>query len=165
MLQKLYAIGLAIGMAVHPEVDHSVNAERQVARVVAGVVAQWCRPDQTALGSCEKDAAGMMVTAYQEGQFCAGTGLCLRGDQGRSSSTFQVMGFTPEQTELYDRDMVAAARHAYVVMREGSKACPDEPLAPYCGGCNNRAARRIAHARLEKIDELFATLLAVEGPK
>ncbi len=110
-----------------------------------------------ALGSCELDAIALAVTAEKEGQLCLGTG-CALGDHGRSASTFQVMGRTPAETDRYEHDLTAATHQAYVVLRRGAEMCPEEPLAPYCGGCGRRGARALARPRLELARAILETL-------
>lgn len=118
---------------------------------------------QGALGSCELDAIALAVTAEKEGQLCLGAG-CARGDHGRSASTFQVMGRTPAETDRYDHDLTAATRQAYAVLRRGAEQCPDEPLAPYCGGCGRRGARALARPRLDLARAILEALQAPEAP-
>lgn len=125
-----------------------------IADAIVHVVAATC-VEPGALGSCELDAVAMAVTAEQEGALCLGA-ACKRGDHGRSSSTFQTMGRTPGETDLYERDLGAATRQAYAVLCAGAKQCPDSQLAPYCGGCHRRGARAIAGPRLETARALYA---------
>ena len=66
--------------------------------------------------------------------------------------------WSAELTDLYERDMNAAAKAAYDVVRSGARTCPDEPLAPYCGGCSRAGAREMGRARLERAQELLASL-------
>jgi hypothetical protein len=118
-----------------------------ISDAIASEVSRSCS-DHGALGSCELDAVALAVSAEQEGRLCLGA-ACVRGDHGRSASTFQVMGLTPADTARYENDLGAATRQAYAILRTGASQCPEEPLAPYCGGCGRRGARVIARPRLE----------------
>ena len=118
-----------------------------IAHAIAAEVSAHCVEPGALGGSCALDAIALGVTAYEEGKLCLGT-ACLRGDHDRSSSTFQTMGRTPEETALYERDLGAATRQAYYILRASAAQCPDEPLAGYTGGCGRRGARAIARPRL-----------------
>jgi hypothetical protein len=139
----LHAIVTSALSYLHP----GAPAAPVISYAIALEVSRTCT-DRGALGSCELDAIALAVSAEDEGQLCLGT-ACARGDHGRSSSTFQVMGRTAAETDRYERDLTAATRQAYAVLRRGAEMCPDEPLAPYCGGCTRRGARALARPRLE----------------
>jgi hypothetical protein len=164
----------AIAAKLEPS-DHRVGDPRAAGRVVARAVAAVChdsvmvdddhyREATWALGSCELDAVALLLSAWDEGHFCRGSGpSCPRGDHGHSVGMFQVGGYVMGQwdSELTDRleaDLDAQARAAYESLRWGAKTCPDEPLAPYCGGCNRTGAREMAHARLAHAQDLLASL-------
>ncbi len=126
-----------------------------LAHVIATTIALDCRTDHTALGgSCELDAAAMVATAWEEGRFCT---ECLRGDHGLSVTTWQLRTPDPDLRERLDRAPLAAARRAYFIMRAGAQLCPDAPLAPYAGGCHNRAARAIGERRQAAAQCLLAS--------
>ena len=168
-------LALAIATADRLDPDH-VGAPRRVAKAVVAAVAAKCHDSRMldgdhyqaatwALGSCGLDVVGLMVSAWQEGHFCAGTGpSCPRGDHGHSAGTFQVQGWADSQwsadlTDLYERDLGAAAVAAYAVVIEGARRCPEEPLALYCGGSCSPIARILGHARLEAARDLMADIL------
>ena len=82
-------LALAIATADRLDPDH-VGAPRRVAKAVVAAVAAKCHDSRMldgdhyqaatwALGSCELDVVGLMVSAWQEGHFCAGTPSCPRG--------------------------------------------------------------------------------------
>lgn len=125
-----------------------------IADAIATVVTTDCM-EPGALGSCALDAVALAVTAEQEGHLCLGA-ACLRGDHGRSVSTYQLLTPDPAQREAYDRDLLAATRRAYFVMRASARQCPSSMLAGYCGGCNRRGARAIAEPRLALARTLYA---------
>lgn len=164
-----------------------VGYPRAVVRAIAGAVAATCHdskmvgdhywPATWVLGSCELDAIALLVLAWEEGRFCLGSGpACPRGDHGHSVGTFQVSGWVAgewnaELTDLYERDIDAAARAAYASLRTGATACPDEPLAPYCGGCHPdysrphaTDSRAMAHAREARARALFDAVVNPEAP-
>jgi hypothetical protein len=140
VLRTIVASSLAY---LHP----GAPAAAVIADAIAAEVSRTCS-EQGALGSCELDAVALAVSAEQEGHLCLGV-ACTRGDHGHSASTFQVMGLTAADTDRYERDLGAATHRAYAVLRAGAALCPDEPLAPYCGGCSRRGARALARPRLE----------------
>jgi hypothetical protein len=148
----LKVVVLAAMAYMHP----GAKSAPVIADAIASTVARDCR-GPGALGSCELDAIALAVSAEEEGRLCLGTD-CLRGDQNRSSSTFQTMGATASLTELYERDIGAAARRAYAVLRSSAAQCPDEPLAGYTGGCHRRGARAIAAPRLALARMLLAIM-------
>ena len=143
MFILLRAVVLSALAYLHPGSGTAVV----IAQAIAAEVSRNCS-EHGALGSCELDAVALAVSAEAEGHLCLGA-ACLRGDHGRSSSTFQVMGRTVADTERYERDLGAATHQAYVVLRRGAEMCPEEPLAPYCGGCGRRGARALARPRLD----------------
>jgi hypothetical protein len=141
-MHTLQAMVLAALSYLHP----GARSAPAIATAIAAEVSRTC-VEPGALGSCALDAVTMGVLAEAEGGLCVGTD-CKRGDHGTSAGTFQVMGYSPEQTELYERDLVSATRQAYAVVRAGAAQCPEERLAPYCGGCSRRGARALARPRL-----------------
>ncbi len=158
----LHLILMLAAALMHPQSSGPVAHEREVLAAIDRTIELDCHGDG-ALGSCELDALGLLDAAWEEGRFCGGR-ECRRGDHNRSSSTFQTMGRTPEETNLYERDMLAAARHAYAVIQYGARTCKDNPLATYAGGCNVPAARRIGRARLAKVRFLWAEVQELLDP-
>jgi hypothetical protein len=142
-MQIINALVLATLAYLHPGSPSAPT----IARAIAIEVSSRC-VEPGALGSCALDAVALGVLAEAEGGLCLGT-ACKRGDHSRSSSTFQTTGRTPEETDLYERDLGAATRQAYAVLRAGAAQCPDAKLAPYCGGCSRRGARALARPRLD----------------
>src|SRR6185312_17149718 len=125
-MQAIYALVLATLTAIHPGAPRRNVTE--IGRAIATTIDRDCKGDG-ALGSCALDAVTLAVTAEEEGGLCLGR-ECGRGDHGRSSSTFGVMGWSDEEIDLYERDLRAASRRAYVVLRASAKTCV-EPLAVY----------------------------------
>jgi hypothetical protein len=143
MFKLLRALVVSTLAYLHP----GARTAAPIADAIAVEVSRTCSHGD-ALGSCELDAVALAVSAEQEGHLCLGA-ACLRGDHGRSASTFQVMGLTAADTARYERDLGAATHRAYAVLRAGAALCPSEPLAPYLGGCGRRGARILARPRLE----------------
>jgi hypothetical protein len=156
MFKLLRALVMSALAYLHP----GARTAAVIADAIAAEVSRTCR-DGGALGSCELDAVALAVSAEQEGRLCLG-GACLRGDHGRSASTFQVMGRTAADTARYERDLGAATHRAYAVLRAGAALCPNEPLAPYCGGCWRRGARALARPRLELARAILEIVQTIE---
>lgn len=143
-MQILRALVLSTLAYLHP----GAKSAPTIADAIASEVSRVC-VEPGALGeSCALDAVVMGVLADAEGGLCLGRD-CARGDHGTSVSTFAVMGYSFEEIELYERDLGAATRQAYAVLRAGARQCPANMLAPYCGGCTRRGAIALARPRLD----------------
>lgn len=156
-MQALRILVLAALSYLHP----GAKGAPVIGEAIAVTVSRDC-VEPGALGSCALDAVALSVSAEEEGGLCLGR-ACKRGDQGRSASTFQVMGRTAQETERFELDLGAAAGRAYAVLRAGAAQCPEEPLAPYCGGCGRRGARALARPRLEVARAVLALLRPTEA--
>lgn len=88
----------------------------------------------------------MEVTAWEEGRNCL---VCARGDHGHSVTTWQIWARDEAHRRQLEANPELAARYALHVMVLGAKICPAHPLAPYCGGCNSKAAQEISDHRMD----------------
>jgi hypothetical protein len=95
-------------------------------------------------------AAILLVTAYGESRF----NPQASGDNGLACGIYQTHAVDKATCLAYKANVYLATTAAIVWITKSAAICPDAPLSPYCGGCNNRTARAIAKARLDKAYEL-----------
>ena len=72
---------------------------------------------------------------------------------GTSCGAFQLPCAFVRVHDVRDQALVALAR-----LRAGERECPDAPGAPYIGGCNVPAARRLSAARQAEADRILGEL-------
>jgi hypothetical protein len=132
----------------------------QSAPAFAPAIAAVVSADPPPEGYSDVEGAAMLVVSLaEEGHFCLGN--CLRGDAGSSVCTAQVMvrGDTQaaesRRLEL-EASPLACARAAYATIRAGVTVCPEAPLAPYCGGCDNATARSMGERRWRRAEWVLA---------
>lgn len=120
---------------------------------LAQAIAYVVTHDATPTGwTPELAAAVLVVTAHEESRFGANAKRGDVGMRGRVASVcaFQIAATTEARARLLEMDLIACTRAALAIVRitVDRALCVDAPLAPYCGGCGNAAARAISARRM-----------------
>lgn len=146
LLQSLYVMAAALA----PSAPHTYQAPVVLAEI-ASVVGQAKHP---IFATKEQDAAVMLVQAWSESNFM----LTAVGDHGRALCAYQLQN-APHAVLT---SPWLCTKLAYDRLRLSVAACPQDPLAPYIGGCTNRTARARSRQRLA---EALRVLSVVETSK
>lgn len=146
-INALFKLCLAMMDLIHPQAKQTGDAIA-VATGIAFAVDRGKLP----AGWTERLTVAVLVqTAWEESRFRQSA----VGDSGRSRGAFQIMGVPGVEHDAVVGAVVALG-HLYV----SAPTCINSPLAAYCGGCNNRGAKRLGDARWAK-----AELLDVMAPE
>lgn len=121
---------------------------KPIAQAIATVIDRDCKGDG-ALGSCDLDAAALVVTAHEESNF---TQAAISHDGRGARCALQVEGH-----DEHVKTVIGCVRVAYAIMRASAKLCPAHPLASYAGSCNWRRSQRISDRRMLEAMRLLAT--------
>lgn len=140
-LQFVLALVASVSASTAPDA-------KPIAQAIATVIERDCKGDG-ALGSCELDAAALVVTAAEESQF---TQAAISHDGRGAKCWAQVEGH-----DEHVKTVIGCACVAYAIMRASAKTCPDHPLAGYAGSCKWRRSQQISDRRMAEAVRLLAT--------
>lgn len=140
----LVALFFLIAGFIHPQAT-ATGHERAVAR--SSAIAALSH-DPPAGWSRELGLSVMAQLSWEESRFhvdAIGPARCNAAGDCHAYCAFQV----EHRPELL-HDPVGCALVAYAIVRAGAMSCPEHPLAPFSGGCENRAAQEIGDRRLKE---------------